>query len=43
MVVGQTGRLEIVQSCVVVEIEQRPELVVILYHPVGETAALANQ
>ena len=43
MVVGQTGQLEIVQSCVVVEIKQRSELVVILHHPVGEIIALVNQ
>ena len=42
MVVGQSGQLEIVRSCVV-ELKQRSELVVILYHPVGETIALANQ
>ena len=43
MVVGQTGQLEIVQSCVMVETKQKSELVVILYHLVGEAIVLAKQ
>ena len=43
MLVGQTGQLKIVQSCVMVEIKQKPELVVILHHLVGEAIVLAKQ
>ena len=43
MVVGQTGQLEIVQSCVMVELNQKLELVVTLHHLVGEATALAKQ
>ena len=42
MVVGQTGWLEIVQSCVMVGIKQRSELVIILHHLAEEVVALGE-
>ena len=43
MVVGQVGLLGNVQNRVVVEIKQKPELVIILHHLVKEATVLVIQ
>jgi len=43
MVLGQIGQLGIVQNCVMVELNTKPEVVLILHHLVGERIAVVWQ